>query len=1109
MLNTLKLLSLSAVIASLGLLAACGEGVVNTRFADASIRSNDNVVAMPSTTDVLSVAVGFSTTFTVTFITDDRAPATDLSITAGLSALPAGWSGPTSFTCATVSTGSGCMLNLTYHPTSPGSGTVTVGYTYANDAGTPKAGTATVSYAATSNDNVVATTSPAGQIAAVTGSTNAVGITFTTDDGATATALSITAGLETLPAGWSGPATFACGSVSTGSGCMLNLTYHPTAIGKGALIVNYGYTDNAGTVKKGTATISYTSTSQDNIVATPSTAGQIAVVTGTTDPIGVTFTTDDGATATNLSITAGLSSLPAGWNGPTSFNCASVSTGSGCRLNLTYHPMAVGSGSVTLNYSYKNNAGTGKTGTLMLSYAATSNDNVLATPSPTGQIAVVTGGTGTVGITFTTDDGNPATGLSITAGLSSLPGGWSGPATFACASISTGSGCVLNLTYAPSTIASGTLTVSYAYKSNSGAPKTGSIHIPFIATTQNHVIATITPAGQIVAVIGGGSQTVKVDFTTDDSNPASNLTITPANLTSLPAGWTGPGTFACASVRTGNGCELSLTYIPTQTASGTVTLNFGYTNNSGVAMTGGVNIAYAATADNTVIGTPSPSGTVSAVVGQGSQTVTVTFNTNDGKPASNVAITGGLNSLPSGWSGPAKFTCGSVNTGNGCQLTLMYSPLAAAGGTLQLNYGYNANSGSAKTGSVSIPYIATTNNNLVVTQAPSGSISAVVNSGSVPVTLTFTTDDGNPATAITITGGLGTLPAGWSGPATFSCASASTGSGCQLTLTYAPTVNGGGTVALGYSYNDDAGTVKTGTADIAYASISGFLYLTDIRSNVVRCAVSGADGSLSPCANAATGLSAPTGIAFSGNWAYVTPGIAATDVDVCPVNSDGTLGTCVSAQTFSSPNALSVSGGYLYVADADGPEVYSCTINADGSLSACVTNYVGRVDTEDGIAVTATTAYIVDGNGGNLTTCDVSSIDGTLSGCVQTTLIGTNPDAGQTANAVPRSAAVYGGDLYIGAIAGPMILPIAADGTVTVTYPCSFTPATSCTIDPAGPVQSTVNGFSFNNGYAYVSGYGSGGGVGICTIGASGTLDNCVTSPDPLLTGYFGGMAVH
>jgi hypothetical protein len=509
-----------------------------------------------------------------------------------------------------------------------------------------------------------------------------------------------------------------------------------------------------------------------------------------------------------------------------------------------------------------------------------------------------------------------------------------------------------------------------------------------------------------------------------------------------------------------------------------------------------------------VIGTSSPSGTVNAVVGQGSGTVTVTFNTNDGNPASNVAITSGLGTLPSDWSGPATFTCASVSTGSGCLLNLTYAPSTIASGTLQLNYSYNANSGTAKTGSVMIPYTATTNNNLVVTPSPSGSISAVVNSGSVPVTLTFTTDDGNPATAITITSGLGTLPAGWSGAATFSCASASTGTGCQLALTYAPTVNGSGTVALGYSYNDNAGTAKTGTANIAYASIPGFLYLTDNTSAVVRCSVSGVDGSLSSCASAATGLSAPTGIAFSGNWAYVTPGIVSTDVDVCPVASDGTLGACISAQTFSTPSALAVSGGYLYVADTSGPNVYSCTINVDGSLSACIANYVGAaVITMDGIAVTATTAYIVDINGGNLTTCTVSSVDGSLSACTQTTLTGTNYyDATHTHSAAPRSASVYGGNLYIGMYAGVLYLPIAADGTVTVTYPCQITTGTSCTLD-TGLVQTPANGFVFNNGYAYASGYGGGGGVGICTIEASGLLDKCTTSSS--LTGYYGGMAVH
>ena len=228
-------------------------------------------------------------------------------------------------------------------------------------------------------------------------------------------------------------------------------------------------------------------TSNDSIVATPSATGVVSVVVGSSAAFAVTFTTDDGATATNLSITSGLSALPAGWSGPASFTCASVSTGSGCLLNLTYHPAAAGSGSVSLGYSYVNNAGTGKTGTATVSYAATSNDNVVATRTPAGQIAVIAGGQSAVHITFTTDDGQPAANLSVTAGLSPLPAGWSGPATFDCASVSTGNGCELSLMFNPAAAAGGTLQLNYGYHANSGTAKTGSVTIPYTATTHNNV----------------------------------------------------------------------------------------------------------------------------------------------------------------------------------------------------------------------------------------------------------------------------------------------------------------------------------------------------------------------------------------------------------------------------------------------------------------------------------------------------------------------------------------------------------------------------------------------------------------------------------------------
>ena len=61
-------------------------------------------------------------------------------------------------------------------------------------------------------------------------------ITFTSSDGLAITGFEISGSLGNLPAGWSGPSIFACSLVSAGSGCVLNLTYAPTAVDSGSLV---------------------------------------------------------------------------------------------------------------------------------------------------------------------------------------------------------------------------------------------------------------------------------------------------------------------------------------------------------------------------------------------------------------------------------------------------------------------------------------------------------------------------------------------------------------------------------------------------------------------------------------------------------------------------------------------------------------------------------------------------------------------------------------------------------------------------------------------------------------------------------------------------------
>jgi hypothetical protein len=591
--------------------------------------------------------------------------------------------------------------------------------------------------------------------------------------------------------------------------------------GSGESATNTGASGSGGSLPGFTGSSSGdTSGAQDSVVATPSVVGTLAVAAGSSQTISITFTSTDGQPISGFALSA--TTLPAGWSGPDGFNCTSVSTGNRCVLSLTYAPLAVETGTLTLNYVFVDNANRDRTpgGSVAIPYSATANNNIAAIASPIGQITAGIGaGDQSVSINFTTDDGNAATNLILTAALNALPPGWSSTATsFSCAIVSTGSGCELVLTYKPTAAGSGTLALDYGYVDDSGAPRTGSLNIPYATTSNSHVVATVSPTGQINAVEKTGSQAVTIAFTTNDGGPASNLYLL-SGPTALPSGWSSASSgFSCSSISTGNGCELALTYKPTALTRGTVTLNYAYFDNSGAFDTGSLNVAYAATTNNNVVGTVSPTGQINTVVGMGGQPVAVTFTTDDGRPATALALASPLAGLPSGWSTTdSSFTCSGLGSGTGCQLPLTYDPVAAGSGVLTLSYSYKNNAGEAKTGSVNIAYLATTNDNVVGT--PSQTALAVTTGSSTTVTVTFTTDDGNLASALAVTSGLGALPAGWSSTgSTFGCSGVSVGTTCQLSLTYAPTLADTGTLTIGFGYTNNSGIAKIGSVVIGYAA---------------------------------------------------------------------------------------------------------------------------------------------------------------------------------------------------------------------------------------------------------------------------------------------------
>jgi hypothetical protein len=124
---------------------------------------------------------------------------------------------------------------------------------------------------------------------------------------------------------------------------------------------------------------------------------------------------------------------------------------------------------------------------------------------------------------------------------------------------------------------------------------------------------------------------------------------------------------------------------------------------------------------------------------------------------------------------------------------------------------------------------------------------------------------------------------------------------------------------------------------------SGNIYLSNNSGWVNRCVID-TSGSLSSCASSGNGLAYSSGLSLTGNRVYVADGNPASpSVNVCPINADGTLGTCTASAlpAMANPIAVLTVGDHAYVSDQTAG-IYECAVSpADGSLSNCTVSNGG------------------------------------------------------------------------------------------------------------------------------------------------------------------------
>lgn len=250
-------------------------------------------------------------------------------------------------------------------------------------------------------------------------------------------------------------------------------------------------------------------------------------------------------------------------------------------------------------------------------------DAVVASTNSSGPVAVPLGSAETVGVSFTTPEGQQARNLRITNDPSSLPPGWSFDQDFSCDNVTQSKdSCQLNLTYAPMTVVNNNnITLNYTYTDITNVVKVGKILINYSAGEPGTVVATAYPANPVNINVGNIGNT-SIVFNAIEST-ASNLRVT-TDLGNLPTGWGADvGSFACSTIAaTGQDCQLNLTYEPAAaTEQATLPITYLYTDAGGNQRTGTVDVPYSAEGSgNGGNGDPVPAGSSETPLGNGSET---------------------------------------------------------------------------------------------------------------------------------------------------------------------------------------------------------------------------------------------------------------------------------------------------------------------------------------------------------------------------------------------------------------------------------------------------------------------------------------------------------
>lgn len=187
-----------------------------------------------------------------------------------------------------------------------------------------------------------------------------------------------------------------------------------------------------------------------------------------------------------------------------------------------------------------------------------------------------------------------------------------------------------------------------------------------------------------------------------------------------------------------------------------------------------------------------------------------------------------------------------------------------------------------------------------------------------------------------------------------------------------------------------------GTTSVKSSFTIKTVYVVNYNNNTISICPITSPGVIGTCTTASQSFSNPDTIALNtlGTFAYITNNSANT-VSVCPVNADGSFGTCTASNpggTFHGPAGISINPQlpFAYISNSTNVggnrNISICPINSDGSLGTC-TSYISTLFNQDNfgkitVNSAGTLVYVVNQNNNYVTLCTINP-NGQIGSCSQ------------------------------------------------------------------------------------------------------------------------------